>query len=113
METKRDRYSVVSLFSGCGGMDLGFQGGFNFLGKRYARTCFDIVWANELNKAACHTYRSNISNNILEGDIWNMISELPQSADLVIGGFPCQDISVNGKGAGGKRQEKWLISCDG
>lgn len=86
-------------------MDLGFQGGFNFLGKRYARTCFDIVWANELNKAACHTYRSNISNNILEGDIWNMISELPQSADLVIGGFPCQDISVNGKGAGvnGKR----------
>ncbi|MCZ7622391.1 MAG: DNA (cytosine-5-)-methyltransferase [Candidatus Kuenenia sp.] len=42
---------------------------------------------------------------MVEGDIWQAISEMPKNADVVIGGFPCQDISVNGKGAGvdGKR----------
>ncbi len=44
--------SVVSLFSGCGGMDLGFLGGFSFLGKKYDRLPFNIVWANEINEKA-------------------------------------------------------------
>ena len=86
-------------------MDLGFTGGFDFLGSHYPRTAFQIIWANELNGAACRTYRKNIGTYIIEGDIWQMMPELPQSAEVVIGGFPCQDISVNGKGAGvdGKR----------
>lgn len=98
-------FSVVSLFSGCGGMDLGFQGGFKFLGKRYAKQPFDIQWANDFNEAACRTYFKNVGQHIQCGDVWEKISELPKSADVVIGGFPCQDISVNGKGAGvdGKR----------
>jgi hypothetical protein len=37
--------SIVSLFSGCGGMDLGFIGGFDFLGEAYPRTGFEIIWA--------------------------------------------------------------------
>lgn len=96
---------VVSLFSGCGGLDLGFVGDFMFLGKYYTRTLFDIIWANEINSAACRTYRKNIGAHIVEGDIWESLHHIPADADVVIGGFPCQDISVNGKGAGvaGKR----------
>lgn len=104
-EPKTTNFTVVSLFSGCGGMDLGFKGGFTSLGRSYAKTPFKIVWANELNEAACRTYRKNIGKHIHQGDIWKMLDELPKQADIVIGGFPCQDISVNGKGAGvaGKR----------
>jgi DNA (cytosine-5)-methyltransferase 1 len=97
--------TVVSLFSGCGGMDLGFVGGFEFLGKKYRKTKFNIIWANEMNAAACDTYRKNIGGHIIEGDIRETIGALPETADVVIGGFPCQDISINGKmeGINGKR----------
>lgn len=86
-------------------MDLGFSGGFEFLGNFYKKTLFEIIWANEINSAACRTYRRNIGKDIIEDDIWQVISRLPGKADVIIGGFPCQDISVNGKGAGvaGKR----------
>lgn len=96
--------SVVSLFSGCGGMDLGFLGGFDFLAQHYSRNPFEIIWANEINPEACKTYRKNIGA-IIEGDIYDVIDLLPQYADVVIGGFPCQDISINGKmlGINGKR----------
>lgn len=94
------RFSVVSLFSGCGGMDLGFKGGFDVLGRHYPQQPFDLIWANEINEAACRTYRRNLGDHIHQGDIWEMLDTLPDQADVVIGGFPCQDISVNGKGAG-------------
>jgi DNA (cytosine-5)-methyltransferase 1 len=86
-------------------MDLGFLGGFSFLGNHYEKTNFDIIWANEINHAACETYKANIGNHIIEGDINNVIDHLPAYADVVIGGFPCQDISINGKmlGISGKR----------
>jgi DNA (cytosine-5)-methyltransferase 1 len=98
-------YTVVSLFSGCGGMDLGFRGGFDVFGKSYKKNPFRVVWANDINEAACRTYRKNVDKQIICGDIWNALDALPKSADVLIGGFPCQDISVNGKGAGvfGKR----------
>jgi DNA (cytosine-5)-methyltransferase 1 len=97
--------TVVSLFSGCGGMDLGFLGGFDFLGKRYNKTNFEIIWANEINPDACDTYRNNLGNHIVESDVKDAIEQLPEYADVVIGGFPCQDISINGKmrGIQGKR----------
>lgn len=100
-----EKIKVISLFSGCGGMDLGFKGGFEFLGKKYAKNSYEIVWANDFNKAACRSYARNIGKHIHHGDIWQLIDEMPEQADLLIGGFPCQDISVNGKGAGvdGKR----------
>ncbi|WP_368859041.1 DNA cytosine methyltransferase [Cohnella sp. GbtcB17] len=97
--------TVVSLFSGCGGMDLGFVGGFDFLGKTYNKTSFEIIWANEINTAACETYRKNLGEHIVIGDINEKIDEMPTYADVIIGGFPCQDISINGKmkGINGKR----------
>lgn len=93
-------HKVISLFSGCGGMDLGFRGGFEFLGKQYAKHPFEIIWANDFNEAACRTYRKNVGREIHVGDIWQFVNHMPESADVVVGGFPCQDISVNGKGRG-------------
>jgi len=101
----KQKIKVISLFSGCGGMDLGFVGGFECLGKKYAKTPYQITWANDFNEAACRTYARNIGKHVHHGDIWKLIDNMPEEADIVIGGFPCQDISVNGKGAGvdGKR----------
>lgn len=92
---------VVSLFSGCGGLDLGFLGDFKFLGKEYKRTLFDIIWANDIYPQACDTYRHNIGNHIVQKDIAEIdIHMIPKEADVVIGGFPCQDFSVAGKRQG-------------
>jgi DNA (cytosine-5)-methyltransferase 1 len=104
------RYSVVSLFAGCGGMDLGFRGGFNFLGHHYGRNAFEIVWANEINPDACATYRHNLGEHIVEGDINDVTDKMPSYADVIIGGFPCQDISINGKmlGIKGKRSSLYV-----
>lgn len=70
------------------------------MGKQYASNPIDIVWANDINSEACRTYTLNLGDNIHCGDIWELLDTLPTSSDIVIGGFPCQDISVNGKGAG-------------
>lgn len=102
--------TVVSLFSGCGGMDLGLIGGFDFLGKHYAKTGLNIIWANEISPAACKTYRENFGDYIVEGDIEEKINNLPARADIVVGGFPCQDISINGKmlGVDGERSSLYI-----
>ena len=101
-----DPWKVVSLFSGCGGMDLGFLGGFETAHERYDRLPFEIVWANDVNVAACDTYRLNFERGIVCGDIRGVINLVPDSGvDVLIGGFPCQDISVNGlrKGVDGEK----------
>jgi DNA (cytosine-5)-methyltransferase 1 len=73
---------VVSLFSGAGGMDLGF-----------INHGFKIVWANDFDKAACETYRKNIGDHIVHKDITQIhIDEIPD-CDIVIGGSPCQGFS--------------------
>ena len=92
------KHTVVSLFSGCGGMDLGFRGGFSFGGKRYRRLPFDVVWANDINALACDTYAANLGEGHLRrGSIVDVMDTLPEAADVVIGGFPCQDVSINGQ----------------
>ena len=98
-------YHVVSMFSGCGGMDLGFLGGFPFGGRYYDRLPFRVVWANDLNKAASKTYEENLKHAIHMGDIGGLMGTMPKAADVVIGGFPCQDVSINGvkQGANGER----------
>ena len=81
-------------------MDLGFMGGFEFMGRSYPQLPFSIIWANDNNRAACKTYTHNLGHDIACGDVWDFIDELPGDADVLIGGFPCQDISINGKRAG-------------
>ncbi len=75
---------VASLFSGCGGLDLGFiQAGF------------EVVWANDFFKEAVETYKANIGDHIVYGDITKIpSSEIPDDFDVLLGGFPCQGFSV-------------------
>lgn len=87
--------SVCSLFSGIGGIDLGFiQAGF------------DIVWANEMDAAACRTYRYNFPNaNLIEGDIKRIAtSDIPEF-DVLTAGFPCQPFSIAGLQKGFKDRD--------
>jgi len=75
---------VASLFSGCGGLDLGFiQAGFS------------VVWANDFFKEAVETYKNNIGDHIVYGDITKIpSSEIPDDFDVLLGGFPCQGFSI-------------------
>lgn len=77
---------IVSLFSGSGGLDLGFQ-----------KAGFDIVWANEYDKSIWETYEKNHVNTILDRrSIVNIdTSEVPD-CDGIIGGPPCQSWSEAG-----------------
>ena len=113
-KTNPKHYRIVSLFAGCGGLDLGFLGGFDFLGKRFKRTAFDIVWANEWNPAACKTYSRNLGPHVVCGDIKDAIKDIPDNVDMIMGGFPCQDISINGKmlGIKGKRSSLYRYIVD-
>ena len=74
---------VVSLFSGAGGLDLGFQ-----------MAGHEIIWANDLYGDAVETYRKNIGNHIVCEDITKIDSSEIPDCDIVIGGFPCQGFSV-------------------
>ena len=100
-----ERRKIVSLFSGCGGMDLGFVGGFQFGERYYDRLPFEVAWANDLNERACDAYALNLRHDVHRGPIADVMKTLPRRADIVIGGFPCQDVSINGtkKGANGER----------
>lgn len=92
------KLSVVSLFSGCGGMDLGFLGGFKFGRKIYPKLPFEVIWANDIDDLACKTYAKNFGEgHLYRGDINGVMHTLPSGADVVIGGFPCQDVSINGQ----------------
>jgi DNA (cytosine-5)-methyltransferase 1 len=89
MKNQTNAYSAVSLFSGAGGMDVGF-----------AKAGFDIVLANDVDKDACETYRRNHDGRMLEGSLlnFNVKQEVgDRQVDLVFGGPPCQGFSVAGK----------------
>jgi len=94
------KLKIISMFSGCGGMDLGFMGGFSINNRFYPEHPVEIIWANDFNEAACRTYKKNIGHEIKCGDVWSLLETMPSSTDILVGGFPCQDISVNGKRAG-------------
>lgn len=74
---------IVSLFSGAGGLDLGFK-----------MAGHEIVWANDVYEDAVKTYKKNIGNHIVLKDIADINSAEIPDCDIVIGGFPCQGFSV-------------------
>ncbi len=77
--------NLVSLFSGAGGLDLGFK-----------KAGFNIIWSNEYDKTIWETYRKNHSNFLDTRDV-KLIrsSEIPE-CDGIIGGPPCQSWSEAG-----------------
>ncbi len=82
--------SICSLFSGIGGIDIAFQ-----------QVGFNIVFANEYDKAACKTYRHNFSGDYLfEADIKTLKSDSIPDFEVLTAGFPCQPFSIAGKQRG-------------
>jgi DNA (cytosine-5)-methyltransferase 1 len=77
------KLKVLSLFSGAGGMDLGF-----------IRAGYKIIWANDVNKDACATYARNLGLTPICKDV-RKIAHFP-SADIVVGCNPCQGFSFIG-----------------
>ena len=82
--------TVGSLFSGIGGIDIGFQ-----------QAGFNVAWAIENDSACCRTYRHNFKDvNLIEKDIKRVNpADLPQ-IDIIAAGFPCQPFSIAGKQRG-------------
>lgn len=76
---------ILSLFSGCGGLDLGFH-----------QAGYETVWANDFSHWACESFRKNIGDVIVEGDIEQIDPNDPSipDCDIILGGFPCQDFSM-------------------
>ena len=87
---EKSNIRVCSLFSGIGGIDLGFkQAGFN------------VVWANEIDKYAAKTYERNFDKDILVvKDLRKIKPEEIPEFDVLVAGFPCQSFSAAGKQRG-------------
>ena len=85
----RETPEFISLYSGCGGLDLGF-----------IRAGFKPVWANDFDSDAVATYKRNIGTHIEEGDVDHLV-DLDRlrghPGAIVIGGPPCQGFSVAGQ----------------
>ena len=121
---------VLSLFSGCGGMDLGLEGGFichnhsvqnphwvqqqiNENWSLLRKTAFRTVFACDILEEARLTWLKYMSRFHVNPDIFHLQSVVdlvklhheghdvfPHDIDVVTGGFPCQDFSVAGKRKG-------------
>ena len=80
---------VLSLFCGCGGLDMGFkEAGYN------------IIWSNDFDKFAIETYKANFNHNAILGDIYDISLDSIPDFDVLIGGFPCQPFSMMGQKKG-------------
>ncbi len=95
---KEVKPTVVSLFSGCGGLDLGFK-----------NAGFEVIWANDFFPEAVETYKKNIGDHIVLGDITKIpSSSIPDNFDVLLGGFPCQGFSIANKNRGMHDERNFL-----
>jgi DNA (cytosine-5)-methyltransferase 1 len=78
--------TAVTLYSGAGGMDLGFM-----------RAGFEVLWANDIDEFACRTYAENLGDHVTCGDVTSTPLPTGLAPDVVIGGPPCQGFSVIGR----------------
>lgn len=100
---KCTRFRLIDVFSGAGGMTLGFSKSFGH--------AFDSLWANDFDDSCVETYNANFGKHCVHGDIVDILNNpsthIPQ-ADVVIGGPPCQGFSLlNKKREGDPRKQLW------
>ena len=99
----KKKYRLIDLFSGAGGMSLGFS-------EKFGQP-FKPVWANDFNEYAVRTYNHNFGDHCVVGDIIEILKDksinIPK-ADVVIGGPPCQGFSLLNKNrTGDPRKQLW------
>lgn len=125
MNDKDNKHSVLSLFSGCGGMDLGFEGGFsvhkNSINRKIhpdwcsdsdnndwvelPKTNFEVVFANDILPEAKAAWIPFFKKDkvFYDRSIVDLVKKAERgefsfpNAEIVTGGFPCQDFSIAGK----------------
>lgn len=81
----QQKYTVVSLFAGAGGLDMGFE-----------RKGFRTIWANDKDKDACETHRSWSKAKVVCEDITKIDFDTIPNSNVILGGFPCQGFSLSG-----------------
>jgi len=100
-------FSILSTFTGAGGLDIGFHGDFTFLEKNFPKLNFSTKVALELNPHACETIKNNHKyfnkTKILNENIITFNKEnINLKPDVLLGGFPCVTFSIVGKRTGVK-----------
>lgn len=99
-------YSVVSYFCGCGGLDLGFRGGFKYHDEDYPALPFNILEAYDNEPRCIETYNDYFgAGHATVKDLATVKPEEVSKADILIGGFPCQEFSSCGP-LGGLESER-------
>jgi len=86
----KHKLTVGSLFAGIGGFELGFES----TGR------FETLWQVERDKYASQVLAKHWPDVQRHDDVCTWPNETTKPVDVIIGGFPCQDISYAGKGAG-------------
>jgi DNA (cytosine-5)-methyltransferase 1 len=106
--------TAVSMFAGCGGLDLGALGGFTFHGRYYRPLRFEIAAAYDNDPDAVAAYRLNLADHIHLQDLTAIPSKKLPGADVLFGGFPCQDFSSCGhkRGFEGERGRLYRVMVD-
>jgi len=90
--------NIISLFSGCGGLDLGFE-----------NAGFNVVFANDIDESLNYTYEKNHHILLDNRSITDLKAEDLPDADGIIGGPPCQSWSLAGKMGGSKDKRGMLF----
>ncbi len=98
--------TVVSYFCGCGGLDLGFRGDFTYHNEEYKKLPFDIKVAYDAEPRCIQTYNNYFGDcKAQTQDITTLDVKSVPKADVLIGGFPCQEFSSCGP-LGGLESER-------
>ena len=109
-----DAINALSFFSGCGGWDLGVLGGFTFHSTYYEAQPFNILAAYDIDGDAVETYKLNVTDHIHKVDLTTVDMRTLPKADVLFGGFPCQDFSSCGhkRGFEGSRGRLYRVMIE-